>query len=95
MKSNAKHQKRMTRIWTKNQARRFTQRHKIYQSNEELTLINFVNFQHVKISQKWSQTCQEQPVIFWNFSKKLEHTGGPNSKNRGKHSKKSRKLKIG
>jgi len=70
MKSNAKHQKHMTRNWTKTKQEDSYKKHKIYQSNEQLTLINFVNFQHVKISQKQSQTYQEQPVIFWNFSKK-------------------------
>ena len=82
----------MTRIWIKNHARKFTQKHKIYQSNEKLTPIIFINFQHVKISQKQSQTHQEHVVIFWNFCKKLKCTGGPNSRNEGEHSKNQEKL---
>jgi len=36
MESNAKHQNLMTRIWIKKHARKFTKKHKIYQSNGEL-----------------------------------------------------------
>ena len=59
---------------------------------EKLTHIILINFKHVKISQKQSQTYQEHVVIFWNFCKKSKCTGGPNSRNEGEHSKNQEKL---
>jgi len=88
MKLSAKRQYRMTNFGSQIVQENSHKTHKIYKSKEKLTHIISINFEHVKISQKQSKTYQEHIVIFEIFVKKSKRTGGPNSKNRGAHSKK-------
>jgi len=67
--------------------------HKIYESKVKLTRIIFISPEHVKISPNSQETYQEHIVIFRNFYEEIKCTGGPNSKNRGAHSEKIKKLK--
>jgi len=64
------------------------------QIKREINTYYFHQFWTCKNITKLSKTYQEHIVIFFEiFVKKLKRTGGPNSKNRGAHSKKVRKLK--
>ena len=61
----------------------------MYKSIEKLAHIVFINFKHVKNITEQSKTYQEHIAIFFGiFVRKLKRTGGPSSKNEGKHSKK-------